>query len=128
MRGASSFPPSKGFIVQVALEEETELVSMAAVVHDLSDELTVICAYASLGGDVSYDVELTEGYFARIESAGKNAAQITRQLLVVDAAGPSGVRPTKPVASLAAQAADAATNDSRPVGSSFRQRLVAARG
>src|SRR6188474_1888816 len=127
MRGASSFTPSKGFIVQVALEEATDLVGMAAVVHDLSDELTVICAYASLGGDVSYDVELTEGYFARIESAGKNAAQIIRQLLVVGAAGPSGVRPINPVASLAAQADDAATNDSRPVGSSFRQRLVAAR-
>jgi hypothetical protein len=101
--------------VQVALEEVTDLVGMAAVVHDLSDELTVICAYASLGGDVSYDVELTEGYFARIESAGKNAAQIARQLLVVDAAEP------------AAHDAVAAT-DSRPVASSFRQRLVAARG
>ena len=66
--------------MQVALEE----VGMTTVVHDLTDELTVICAYANLGGDVSYDAELTESYFARIESAGKNAAQLMRQLLSLE--------------------------------------------
>jgi hypothetical protein len=101
---------------------------MAVVVHDLSDELTVICAYASLGGDVSYDSELTEGYFARIEAAGKKAAQITRQLLVVDAVRPSEVKHTKAVAWRASQDAIAAANDSRQIASSFRHRLVAARG
>jgi len=110
--GESVATVEKGFAVQVAFQEATA-PGMAAVVHDLSDELTVICAYASLGGDASYDSELTEGYFARIGSAGKNAAQITRRLLVVDAAAHDFV---------------AAPADSRQVASSFRQRLVAARG
>ena len=70
---------------------------MAGVAHDLRDELTVICAYASLGGEVSYDAELTESYFARIESAGKRAAHISERLLVFDAAGPSGDCGTKAV-------------------------------
>ena len=70
--------------MQVALEEASDLVGVAGVVHDLGDELTVICAYANLGGDVSYDAELTEDYFGRIESAGKNAARLMRQLLPLE--------------------------------------------
>jgi hypothetical protein len=49
-----------------------------------NDQLTVICGLAHLGGDASYDTERTESYVAQIESAGKKAAQITRQLLVLD--------------------------------------------
>ena len=88
------------------LVEEATDRDMAALVHDLSDELTVICAYANLGGDASYDAERTETYFALIESAGKKAAQITRQLLVVDLDRSS---------------------DDKPPASSFRRRLTAAR-
>jgi hypothetical protein len=66
------------------LAEEATERGMAAVVQDLNDQLTVICGLAHLGGDASYDAERTEGYFAQIESAGKKAAQITRQLLVLD--------------------------------------------
>ena len=66
------------------LAEEATERGMAAVVADLNDQLTVICGLAHLGGDASYDAERTESYFAQIESAGKTAAQIVRQLLVLD--------------------------------------------
>ena len=66
------------------LAEEATERGMAAVVADINDQLTVICGLAHLGGDASYDAERTESYFAQIESAGKTAAQIVRQLLVLD--------------------------------------------
>lgn len=53
--------------------------TMAGIVHDLTDELAVICAYANLGG-ISNDPARTESYFALIESAGKKASLLTRQL------------------------------------------------
>jgi hypothetical protein len=111
----------------VRLGEEATKRGMAGVFQDLNDELTVICAYASLGGDVSYDAEQTENYFAMIESAGKKAAQITGQFLVVDAVRPSEGRHTKTVAWPAAREAVGATNDSGQAASSFRDRLTAAR-
>ena len=70
------------------LAEEATDRGMAAVVEDLNDQLTVICGLAHLGGDASDDAGQTESYFAEIESAGKKAAQITRQLLVLDPAAP----------------------------------------
>jgi hypothetical protein len=84
--------------------------TMTAVVDDLNDQLDVICGFANLGAEASNDAERTESLFARIESAGEQAAQITRQLLVLDPA-PQAAAPIK----------------SRPTGSSFRRRLVAAR-
>ena len=79
-----------------------------------------------MGGEVSYDAEQTENYFAQIESAGNNAAQITRQLLVLDPARPSERTHPKELAAPAAQASEA-TTDPRQTTSSFRRRLTAAR-
>ena len=92
------------------LAEEATERGMAAVVADLNDQLTVICGLAHLGGDASYDAERTESYFAQIESAGKKAAQITRQLLVLDPH----------------HSAEDET-DPRETESSFRRRLTSAR-
>jgi hypothetical protein len=101
---------------------------MAAVVQDLNDQLTVICGLAQMGGEVSYDAERTENCFAQIESAGKKAAQITRQLLVLDPAGPSELEhPTKAAWPAAQPTPSEATTDLRPIASSFRRRLTAAR-
>jgi hypothetical protein len=109
------------------LAEQATERAPAAVVQDLNDQLTVICGLAHMGGEVSYDAELTENYFAQIESAGKKAAQITRQLLVLDPARPSEFEhPTEP-AWPAAQPSEA-TTDPRQIASSFRRRLTAARG
>jgi hypothetical protein len=105
-------------------EQATER-GMAAVVQDLNDQLTVICGLANMGGEVSYDAERTENYFAQIESAGKNAAQITRQLLVLDPARPSEHEHPKKVAWPAAQPSEATTH--QHTASSFRRRLTAAR-
>jgi hypothetical protein len=97
------------------LAEEATERGVAGLASDLSDQLTVICALANLGGEVSYDVELTESYFAQIESAGKRAAQITGQLLVRE----TGARAT------VQRASD--TTDPRQTASSFRRRLTSAR-
>ena len=83
--------------------------TMTAIIEDLNDQLDVICGFANLGAEASNDAERTESLFARIESAGEQAAQITRQLLVLDPA-PDAPAPIK----------------SQPTGSSFRRRLVAA--
>jgi hypothetical protein len=104
-------------------EQATER-GMAAVVQDLNDQLTVICGLAGMGGEVSYDSERTENYFAQIESAGKKAAQITRELL--DPAPPSEHEHPKKVAWPAAQPSET-TIDPRQTASSFRRRLTAAR-
>jgi hypothetical protein len=80
------------------LAEKAIARGMAAVVTDINDQLTVICGLAHLGGDASYDAERTESYFAQIESAGKKAAEITRQLLVLDPSQPSDA-PTGQLAS-----------------------------
>ena len=109
---------------EVLLAKAVTRRGMAGVVRDLSDELTVICAYANLGGDASFDAELTESYFAMIEAAGKKASEITGRLLVADTARPPEVRNTKAVA----WPAIGATNDSRQAASSFRRRLLTARG
>jgi hypothetical protein len=106
-------------------EQATER-GMAAVVQDLNDQLTVICGLAGMGGEVSYDSERTENYFAQIESAGKKAAQITRELLVLDPAPPSEHEHPKKVAWPEAQPS-AATIDPQQTASSFRRRLTAAR-
>ena len=106
------------------LAEHATERGMAAVVQDLNDKLTVICGLAQMGGEVSYDAERTENYFAQIESAGKNAAQITRQLLVFDPARPSEREHPKVLAGPAAQTSEA---DPRQTASSFRRRLTAAR-
>jgi hypothetical protein len=79
------------------LAEEATERGMAAVIEDLNDQLTVICGLAHLGGGASYDAERTECYFAEIESAGEKAAQITRQLLVLDPLSPRLTRPRPPV-------------------------------
>ena len=92
------------------LAEEATERGMAAVVQDINDQLTVICGLAHLGGDASYDTERTESYFAQIESAGKKAAQITRQLLVLDP-----------------QQLSHDQTDPRETDSSFRRRLTSAR-
>ena len=84
------------------------------IVHDLTAELTTIRSYASLGGDASYDAELTESYFALIESAGKRAAQITAELMVVDS--PPRSRPELPPV-------HTTTDPRRAPTSSFRRRL-----
>jgi len=108
------------------LAEQATERGMAAVVQNLNDQLTVICGLAQMGGEVSYDAERTENYFAQIESAGKKAAQITRQLLVFDPARPSEHEHSKKVAWPAAQPSEA-TTDPRQTASSFRRRLTAAR-
>jgi hypothetical protein len=94
---------------------------MAGVVRDLNDQLAAICAYASRGGDVSYDAERTENYFALIESAGNRAAEITGELLVLDTVRALGERHTKSVSWPTVQHAFEAATDSSP--SSFRRRL-----
>ncbi len=99
---------------------------MAAVVQDLNDQLTVICGLAQIGGEVSYDAERTESYFAQIESAGKKGAQITRQLLVLDPARPSEPEDPMELAWAAAHTSEA-TTDPPQTASSFRRRLTAAR-
>jgi hypothetical protein len=109
------------------LAEEATERGMAAVVEDLNDQLTVICGLAHLGGEASYDAEWTESYFAQIESAGKKAAQITRQLLVLDPRSPSGDEHPAAQAWTAAQHASEAMAHPRPTGSSFRRRLTSAR-
>ena len=106
-------------------EQATER-GMAAVVQDLNDQLTVICGLAHMGGEVSYDAERTENYFAQIDSAGKKAAQITRQLLVLGPAEPSeSEQATKP-AWPTTPAAGGVTEPRQPA-SSFRRRLTSAR-
>ena len=57
---------------------------MARVAHDLNDQLTVICGFASLGGSASEAAERTNGYFALIDSAGQKAALLTRELLALE--------------------------------------------
>jgi hypothetical protein len=108
------------------LAEQATERGIAAVVQDLNDQLTVISGLAHMGGEVSYDAERTENYFAQIESAGKKAAQITRQLLVLDPARPSEHEHPKKLAWPAAQPSAATTNP-RQTASSFRRRLTAAR-
>ena len=93
----------------------------AGVLNDLNDQLTVICAYASRGGDASYDAELTENYFALIESAGKRAAEIAGQLVVLDSARSSEAKPTKAVAWITVPHPIDVRTAPRP--SSFRRRL-----
>jgi hypothetical protein len=101
---------------------------MAGVVTDLNDELTVICAYANMGAEVSYDAEQTESYFAMIEAAGKKAAQITEQLVVALSARPSEDTHSKAVAWPAAlDPIPAIPGPSAEPQSSFRRRLTAAR-
>ena len=85
------------------LAEEATEQGITVVVSDLNDQLTVICGLATLGAEASYDAERTENYFALIESASTKAAQITRQLLVLDLPHPE------------------------PARSSFRRRFTAAR-
>ena len=108
------------------LAEQATERGIAAVVQDLNDQLTVICGLAQMGGEVSYDAEQTENYFAQIESAGKNAAQIARQLLVLDPAWRVEREHPTELAGPAAQASEA-TTDPRQTTSSFRRRLTAAR-
>ena len=108
------------------LAEQATERGMGAVVQDLNDQLTVICGLAQMGGEVSYDAERTENYFAQIESAGKKAAQIARQLLVLDPAWPSEREHPTSLASPATQPSEAST-DPRQHASSFGRRLAAAR-
>lgn len=112
---------------EALLAEEATERGMAAVVNDLNDELTVICAFANLGGDASYDTERTEAYFALIETAGKKAAQIAGRLLVLDPDHPSGHEYTKAVAWPAGEPTIDAAIDPRKAESSFRRRLTTAR-
>jgi hypothetical protein len=107
-------------------DEATE-PGLAGVVSDLNDQLTVIGSLAHLGGEVSYDAELTESYFAQIESAGTKAAQITRRLLTLDRLAISETRHTKDVAWPRVQQAILAVTAPRQAASSFRRRLTAAR-
>jgi hypothetical protein len=107
-------------------DEATE-GSIAGVVNDLNDQLTVMCGLAHLGGEVSYDAERTESYFAQIESAGTKAAQITRRLLTLDRLAISGTTHTKEVAWPRVQHAIDAPSSPRQAASSFRRRLTAAR-
>jgi signal transduction histidine kinase len=108
------------------LAEQATERGMSAVVQDLNDQLTVISGLAQMGGEVSYDAERTENYFAQIESAGKTAAQITRQLLLFDPARPSEHEHPKKLDWPATQPSEA-TTDLQPTASSFRRRLTAAR-
>ena len=96
-------------------------LGMAGAVQDLHEELSVICAYASRGGEVSYDAELTESYFARIETAGKKAEHISQQLLLLDATRRADDGHTKAVAWPTALPPGRTTSDPPP--SSFRRRL-----
>ena len=108
------------------LAEQATERGLAAVVQDLNDQLTVICGLAQMGGEVSYDAERTENYFAQIEAAGKKAAQITRQLLVLDPPRPSEHEHPKRVVWPATHPSEA-TTDPQQTASSLRRRLTAAR-
>jgi hypothetical protein len=96
------------------LAEEATERGITGVVNDLNDQLTIICGLATLGAEASYDAERTENYFALIESASTKAAQITRQLLVLDLPHPADDAPDGPTRP-------------EPARSSFRRRLTAAR-
>jgi len=106
--------------------DEATKGSIADVVNDLNDQLTVMCGLAHLGGEVSYDAERTESYFAQIESAGTKAAQITRRLLTLDRLAISGTTHKEVAWPRVQHAIDAATSP-RQAASSFRRRLTAAR-
>jgi hypothetical protein len=107
--------------------EEATGRAIAAGVDDLDDQLTVICGLASLGAEVSSDPKRTESYFTLIESAGEKAAQITRQLLELDAPAPSEDLHTEAAAWPGVQHAIDATPDPGQAASSFRRRLKDAR-
>ena len=109
----------EGVIVQAALEE----VGMTTVGNDLSDELTVMCAYAHLGGDLSDGAGLAENYFARIESAGKNAAQLMQQLLSVELPVVRGGGGTSAIARPVGEQMTVPTDEPVRTPSSFRRRL-----
>jgi len=67
--------------------EATELAAgrgMASVAHDLNDQLTVICGFASLGGSASGASEQSNGYFELIDTAGQRAALLTRELIALE--------------------------------------------
>ena len=57
---------------------------MARVAHDLNDQLTVICGFASMGATTPADAERTTNYFALIDSAGQRAAVLTRELIALE--------------------------------------------
>lgn len=53
----------------------------AGVAHDFNNLLTAVCGFARLGQAAAGDEEATR-YFDEIDSAGKKAVELTRQLLV----------------------------------------------
>jgi len=52
----------------------------AGVAHDFNNLLTAVCGFATLGQAASRDEKVTR-YFDEIDSAGKKAVELTRQLL-----------------------------------------------
>ena len=94
---------------------------VAGVLADLKEELAVICAYASIGSEVSYDAEKTESYFTLIEAAAKKATDISDRLPAIDAARAADNGHSKPV--IWPTALDPIDATPEPRQSSFRRRL-----